>query len=113
MLMQWAFRFGVVTTDCARFISISQSVRYSAFYIFLLRQFFLTLPRELFEAARVDGANYWQMFSRIALPLVSTALIVVFIFEFKASAILSRGLPPRGSRARKGQFRHAFPRLLR
>jgi len=57
----------------------------SAFYIFLLRQFFLTLPRELFEAARVDGANYWQMFSRIALPLVSTALIVVFIFEFKAS----------------------------
>jgi multiple sugar transport system permease protein len=57
----------------------------SAFYIFLLRQFFLTLPRELFEAARVDGANYWQMFTRIALPLVSTALIVVFIFEFKAS----------------------------
>lgn len=57
----------------------------SAFYIFLLRQFFLTLPRELFDAARVDGANYWQMFTRIALPLVTSALIVVFIFEFKAS----------------------------
>lgn len=57
----------------------------SAFYIFLLRQFYLSLPRELFEAARVDGANYLQMWSRIALPLTRTALIVVFIFEFKAS----------------------------
>ena len=57
----------------------------SAFYIFLLRQFYLRLPRELFEAARVDGANYFQMWWRIALPLTRTALIVVFIFEFKAS----------------------------
>lgn len=57
----------------------------SAFYIFLLRQFYLGLPRELFEAARVDGATYFQMWHRIALPLTRTALIVVFIFEFKAS----------------------------
>lgn len=57
----------------------------SAFYIFMLRQFFLTLPRDLFEAARVDGASYFTMWSRIALPLVRNALIVVFIFEFKAS----------------------------
>jgi multiple sugar transport system permease protein len=57
----------------------------SAFYIFLLRQFYLGLPRELFEAARVDGASYLQMWWRIALPLTRTALIVVFIFEFKAS----------------------------
>jgi multiple sugar transport system permease protein len=57
----------------------------SAFYIFLLRQFYLSLPRELFEAARVDGANYFQMWRNVALPLTRTALIVVFIFEFKAS----------------------------
>ncbi len=57
----------------------------SAFYIFLLRQFYLSLPRELFEAARVDGANYFQIWRYIALPLVRTALIVVFIFEFKAA----------------------------
>lgn len=57
----------------------------SAFYIFMIRQFYRSLPRELFEAARVDGANYFQMWSRIALPLTRTALIVVFIFEFKAS----------------------------
>jgi multiple sugar transport system permease protein len=57
----------------------------SAFYIFLLRQFYLGLPRELFEAARVDGASYFQIWRHIALPLTRTALIVVFIFEFKAS----------------------------
>jgi multiple sugar transport system permease protein len=57
----------------------------SAFYIFLLRQFYMGLPRELFEAARVDGASYFQMWRMIALPLTRTALIVVFIFEFKAS----------------------------
>jgi multiple sugar transport system permease protein len=57
----------------------------SAFYIFLLRQFFLGLPRELFEAARVDGANYLTMWRRIAVPLTLPAMIVVFIFELKAS----------------------------
>jgi multiple sugar transport system permease protein len=57
----------------------------SAFYIFLLRQFFLGLPRSLFEAARVDGANNWTIFSRIAVPLCKPALIVTLIFEFQAS----------------------------
>lgn len=57
----------------------------SAFYIFLLRQFFLGLPRELFEAARVDGAGYFRMFRSVAAPLTLPALIVVFIFELKAS----------------------------
>lgn len=57
----------------------------SAFYIFLLRQFFLGLPRELFEAARVDGASYPRMWWSIAVPLTRAALIVVFIFELKAS----------------------------
>ena len=56
----------------------------SAFYIFLMRQFFLGIPRELFEAARIDGDNYWTMFWRIVVPLAKPALIVTFIFEFKA-----------------------------
>jgi multiple sugar transport system permease protein len=55
----------------------------SAFYIFLLRQFFLGIPRDLFEAARIDGDSYWSMFRRIALPLAKPALIVVFIFEIQ------------------------------
>jgi multiple sugar transport system permease protein len=56
----------------------------SAFYIFLMRQFFLGIPRDLFEAARIDGDGYWSMFRRIALPLAKPALIVVFIFELQA-----------------------------
>ena len=57
----------------------------SAFYIFLQRQFFLGLPRELFEAARVDGASYFGMFRRIALPLSVPSLVIIFLFEFQAS----------------------------
>jgi multiple sugar transport system permease protein len=57
----------------------------SAFYIFLQRQFFLGLPRELFEAARIDGASYIGLFRRIALPLSIPSLVVIFIFEFQAS----------------------------
>jgi multiple sugar transport system permease protein len=56
----------------------------SAFYIFLQRQFFMGIPRELFEAARMDGDNYWTMFWRIAIPLAKPALIVTFIFEIQA-----------------------------
>jgi multiple sugar transport system permease protein len=57
----------------------------SPFYIFLLRQFFLGLPRELFDAARVDGANYLRMWWSVALPLTRAALIVVFVFELKVA----------------------------
>ncbi|PPF85770.1 carbohydrate ABC transporter permease [Clavibacter michiganensis] len=57
----------------------------SAFYIFLQRQFFLGLPRELFEAARLDGASYFGMFRRIALPLSIPSFVIIFIFEFQAS----------------------------
>ena len=56
----------------------------SAFYIFLLRQFFLGLPRDLFDAARVDGASQWGVFWRIALPLCKPALAVTFVFEVQA-----------------------------
>jgi multiple sugar transport system permease protein len=57
----------------------------TAYYIFLQRQFYLGLPRELFEAARIDGTNYWQMFWRIAMPLSIPSFIIVFLFEFQAA----------------------------
>jgi multiple sugar transport system permease protein len=63
----------------------AQNLFGSAFYIFLLRQFFLGIPRELFEAARVDGCGFFGLFRRIALPLCRPALVIVFIFEFQAS----------------------------
>lgn len=57
----------------------------SAFYIFLQRQFYLGLPKELFEAARLDGASYWGLFWRIAMPLSIPSFVIVFLFEFQAS----------------------------
>jgi len=57
----------------------------SAFYIFLLRQFFLGLPRELFDAALVDGCGYFGVFRKVALPLSRPALLMTFLFEFQAS----------------------------
>ena len=54
----------------------------SAFYIFLLRQFFRTIPLELDEAARIDGAGYLTVFIRIVLPLSRPALAVLVILTF-------------------------------
>jgi len=53
----------------------------NAFFIFLLRQFFLTIPEELLEAARLDGAGEWRVFWQIVLPLSKPALLTVMIFS--------------------------------
>jgi multiple sugar transport system permease protein len=57
----------------------------SAFSIFLLRQFFMTIPDELSEAARLDGCSEWGIFVRIILPLARPALAVVALFTFMAA----------------------------
>lgn len=57
----------------------------SAFYIFLQRQFFLGLPRELFEAAKLDGLSAWGQFWRIAMPLSVPSFVIILLFEFQAS----------------------------
>jgi multiple sugar transport system permease protein len=54
----------------------------SAFNIFLLRQFFLTIPKDLSDAAQVDGCSEWGIFRRIILPLSRPALSVVALFTF-------------------------------
>jgi multiple sugar transport system permease protein len=63
----------------------AQNLFGSAFYIFLLRQFFLSLPRELFEAAKIDGAGNWRIFTRVAMPLCRPALAVTLLFEIQAA----------------------------
>lgn len=62
----------------------AQNLFGSAFYIFLMRQFMLALPRDLFDAARVDGAGHWRVFWSIALPLAKPALAVTAVFEVQA-----------------------------
>jgi len=56
-----------------------------AFGVFLLRQFFLGVPTELEDAARIDGANAWQIFARIILPLSHPALAALAIFAFRSA----------------------------
>ena len=56
-----------------------------AFGVFLLRQFFLTIPSELEDAARIDGADRWQIFTRIVLPLSQPVLGALAIFAFRSA----------------------------
>jgi multiple sugar transport system permease protein len=56
-----------------------------AFSIFLLRQFFMTIPRELDEAARIDGCSHMGILTRIILPLSKPALATVILLQFAGS----------------------------
>jgi multiple sugar transport system permease protein len=56
----------------------------SAFYIFMLRQFLPTIPQDLVDAARVDGASYLRIFAGVMMPLIRPAMAVVAVFEFQA-----------------------------
>jgi multiple sugar transport system permease protein len=55
----------------------------NAFGIFFMRQFYLSLPRDLDEAARVDGASEWRIFARIITPLAKPALLTLGLFHFQ------------------------------
>lgn len=76
MLFNW---FGWVNT---LYPLIVPSLFGSAFYIFILRQFFLTLPIELDEAAAIDGASSWAILWKIMLPLARPAIATVAAFAF-------------------------------
>lgn len=52
------------------------------FFVFLLTQFFRSLPDEMSEAAKLDGANDWQIFTRLVLPLAKPALATCALFQF-------------------------------
>jgi ABC-type glycerol-3-phosphate transport system permease component len=60
----------------------------SGFVIFLFRQFFAGIPKELVEAARIDGASWFQVYARIAMPLtgptIATAALMLFILQWEA-----------------------------
>jgi multiple sugar transport system permease protein len=54
----------------------------NAFFIFLLRQFFLTIPTDLEDAAKIDGCSYITIFFKIMVPLIRPAIATVIIFQF-------------------------------
>ncbi len=57
----------------------------NAFFIFLLRQFFLTIPHELSDAARIDGCSEFRIFWQVIVPLAKPALATVALFTFMGS----------------------------
>ncbi len=94
-----------------------------AFGIFLVRQFFLTVPRELADAARVDGANPWKIFRHIYVPLSRPVLATLAIFTFMWSwndlidpLIYLRDLPDYtttvGLAFFQGQFVGKWPEMM-
>ena len=62
-------------------LSLVYTAVYSPFAIFLLRTYFLAIPRELEEAAAIDGANRWQVFRNVLFPLVSPGILTVALIS--------------------------------
>ncbi|PRX01930.1 UNVERIFIED_ORG: carbohydrate ABC transporter membrane protein 2 (CUT1 family) [Martelella mediterranea] len=58
-------------------VSLNYTALYSPFAVMLLRTYFLAVPRELEEAALIDGASNWQVFTRVMLPIVSPGILTV------------------------------------
>jgi multiple sugar transport system permease protein len=76
---------GLVGRGVEAYIGIILILIISGTSIFLLRQYFMSIPRDLEEAARIDGAGYLQTFWRIMLPLASPALAAVAILQFQGT----------------------------
>lgn len=53
-----------------------------AFYIFLVRQFLLSIPKDIEESAFIDGAGYWRIYTHIMIPLIQPVLTTIAIFQF-------------------------------
>lgn len=68
-------RFGLINNPIA--VSFIYTAVYSPFAIMLLRTYFLAVPKELEEAALIDGATHWQVFRRVFLPIVSPGILTV------------------------------------
>lgn len=72
--------FGLVGIDTFPGLILPMTV--SPLGVFMMRQFIETLPPSLYEAARIDGASEWRIFTRIVLPLMKPAIVVLGIFVF-------------------------------
>jgi multiple sugar transport system permease protein len=74
-----------LTRGIAQYLGLILVLAISATSIFLLRQYFLSIPRDLEEAARIDGAGFFTTFRKVMLPLASPALAAVAILQFQGT----------------------------
>jgi multiple sugar transport system permease protein len=68
-----------------QYVSVILVLAISATSVFLLRQYFITIPKDLEEAARIDGAGHWTTFWRVMLPLATPAVAAVTILQFQGT----------------------------
>ena len=68
-----------------QYVGVILVLAISATSVFLLRQYFLTIPKDLEEAARIDGAGHWTTFWRVMLPLATPAVAAVTILQFQGT----------------------------
>lgn len=74
-----------LTRGDLQYVAVILVLALSATSVFLMRQAFISLPRELEEAARIDGAGFFTTFRRVMLPLVGPALAAVAILQFQGT----------------------------
>ena len=79
------FRSLGLTTGYLQVLGVILVLAISATSVFLLRQYFLTIPKDLEEAARIDGAGFFTTFYRVMLPLAGPALAAVTILQFQGT----------------------------
>ena len=74
-----------LTRGPGQYVAVILVLAISATSIFLMRQYFLTIPRDLEEAARIDGASFFQTFYRVMLPLAGPALAAIAVLTFQGT----------------------------
>jgi multiple sugar transport system permease protein len=74
-----------LTHGITQYVSVILILAISATSVFLMRQYFLSLPRELEEAAKMDGAGFFTTFARVMLPLATPAVSAVAILSFQGT----------------------------
>jgi multiple sugar transport system permease protein len=76
---------GLITDSPLNYLGVILIMAVQAQMVFLFRQFFLTIPRDLEEAAKIDGAGYFTTFARVMLPLAGPAIAAVAILSFQGT----------------------------
>jgi multiple sugar transport system permease protein len=76
---------GLISAGPTQFIGITLVMGIAAVSVFLMRQYFLSIPRDLEEAAKIDGAGFFTTFLRVMLPLATPAIAAVAILQFQGA----------------------------
>lgn len=76
---------GLITSGPLNYLGVIVIMAIQAQMVFLFRQFFLTIPRDLEEAAKIDGASHFTTFARVMLPIAGPALAAVAILSFQGT----------------------------